>query len=118
MDDLIQANLELHAELEKANSNLSEYQNEVKRLNTDLNNCIEEGQMLKIALANQSNESKLLIYRLKESLAYINQRNITIPSTREIISNVLLNLFGHIHKIFKYYYSCSIRIKLFYIWDL
>ena len=51
MDDLIQANLELRVELEKANSDLTD-QNEVKRLNTDLNNCIEECQILKMALVD------------------------------------------------------------------
>jgi chromosome segregation ATPase len=68
MDDLIQANLELRAELEKANNNLSECQNEVKRLNTALDNCIDDSQMLKTALADQSDESKSIIHRLEESL--------------------------------------------------
>ena len=68
MDDLIQANLELRAELEKANKNLSEYQNEVKRLNTALDNCIDDSRMLKMALADQSDESKSIIHRLEESL--------------------------------------------------
>ena len=67
MDDLIWANLELRAELEKANNNLTD-QNEVKRLNTALDNCIEECQILKMALVNQSNESKSIIHRLEESL--------------------------------------------------
>ena len=68
MDDLIQANLELRAELEKANKNLSECQNEVKRLNTALDNCIDDSRMLKMALADQSDESKSIIHRLEESL--------------------------------------------------
>ena len=67
MDDLIQANLKLRAELEKANNNLSECQNKVKR-NTDLNNCIDDSQMLKMALADQFDESKSIIHRLEESL--------------------------------------------------
>ena len=41
---------------------------EVKRLNIALNNCIEEGQILKATLADQSAESKSLIHRLEESL--------------------------------------------------
>src|SRR3989440_251075 len=41
---------------------------EVKRLNVTLNNCIEKGQMLKTALADQSAESKSLIHRLEKSL--------------------------------------------------
>ena len=68
MDDLIQANLELRAELKKANSNLLECQNRVKQLNTDLNNCIEECQILKMALADQSDKSKSIIHKLEESL--------------------------------------------------
>src|ERR1043165_8858520 len=68
MDDLIQANLELRAELKKANNNLSECQNEVKRLNTALDNCIDDSRMLKMILADQSNESKSIIHRLEESL--------------------------------------------------
>src|ERR1044071_3572410 len=67
MDDLIQANLELHTKLEKANNDLTD-QNEVKWLNTALDNCIEECQMLKMALADQSDESKSIIHRLEESL--------------------------------------------------
>ena len=68
MDNLIQANLELRAELEKANNNLTEYQNEVKQLNTALDNCMDDSQMLKMALADQSDESKSIIHRLEESL--------------------------------------------------
>ena len=41
---------------------------EVKRLNVTLNNCIEEGQILKATLADQSADSKSLIHRLEESL--------------------------------------------------
>ena len=56
------------SQIDQTNNNLTECQNEVKRLNTTLNNCIEEGQMLKTALADQSAESKSLIHRLEESL--------------------------------------------------
>ena len=58
----------LVSQIDQTNNNLTECQNEVKRLNTALNNCIEEGQMLKTALADQSAESKSLIHRLEESL--------------------------------------------------
>src|SRR5881398_1005423 len=58
----------LVSQIDQTNNNLTECQNEVKRLNTALNNCIEEGQILKATLADQSAESKSLIHRLKESL--------------------------------------------------
>ena len=58
----------LVSQIDQTNNNLTECQNEVKRLNTALNNCIEEDQMLKTALADQSAESKSLIHRLEESL--------------------------------------------------
>ena len=58
----------LVSQIDQANNNLIECQNEVKRLNTALNKYIEEGQMLKTVLADQSAESKSLIHRLKESL--------------------------------------------------
>ena len=58
----------LVSQIDQTNNNLTECQNEVKRLNTALNNCIEEGQMLKMALADQSADSKSLIHRLEESL--------------------------------------------------
>ena len=58
----------LVSQIDQTNNNLTECQNEVKRLNTALNNCIEEGQMLKTALADQSADSKSLIHRLEESL--------------------------------------------------
>ena len=58
----------LVSQIDQTNNNLIECQNEVKRLNTALNNCIEEGQILKATLADQSAESKSLIHRLEESL--------------------------------------------------
>src|ERR1043165_7207946 len=58
----------LVSQIDQANNNLTECQNEVKRLNVALNNCIEEGQILKATLADQSAESKSLIHRLEESL--------------------------------------------------
>jgi len=58
----------LVSQIDQVNNNLIECQNEVKRLNTALNNCIEEGQILKATLADQSAESKSLIHRLEESL--------------------------------------------------
>jgi chromosome segregation ATPase len=58
----------LVSQIDQTNNNLTECQNEVKRLNTALNNCIEEGQILKTTLADQSAESKSLIHRLEESL--------------------------------------------------
>ena len=58
----------LVSQIDQTNNNLTECQNEVKRLNTALNNCIEEGQLLKATLADQSAESKSLIHKLEESL--------------------------------------------------
>ena len=58
----------LISQIDQTNNNLTECQNEVKRLNVALNNCMEEGQILKIPLADQSAESKSLIHRLEESL--------------------------------------------------
>ena len=58
----------LVSQIDQTNNNLTECQNEVKRLNTALNNCIEEGQILKATLADQSADSKSLIHRLEESL--------------------------------------------------
>ena len=58
----------LVSQIDQTNNNLTECQNEVKRLNTALNNCIEEGQILKATLADQSAEFKSLIHRLEESL--------------------------------------------------
>ena len=58
----------LVSQIDQTNNNLTECQNEVKRLNTTLNNCIEEGQILKATLADQSADSKSLIHRLEESL--------------------------------------------------
>ena len=58
----------LVSQIDQTNNNLTECQNEVKRLNTVLNNCIEEGQILKATLADQSADSKSLIHRLEESL--------------------------------------------------
>src|ERR1044072_6615162 len=58
----------LVSQIDQVNNNLTECQNEVKRLNTALNNCIEEGQILKATLAEQSVTSKSLIHRLEESL--------------------------------------------------
>ena len=54
--------------MSRTGTDLIECQNEVKRLNTALNNCLEEGQILKATLADQSAESKSLIHRLEESL--------------------------------------------------
>ena len=58
----------LVSQIDQTNNNLTECQNEVKRLNTTLNNSIEEGQILKATLADQSADSKSLIHRLEESL--------------------------------------------------
>jgi len=58
----------LVSQIDQANNNLNEFRNEVKRLSTALNNCIEERQILKATLADQSADSKSLIHRLEESL--------------------------------------------------
>ena len=58
----------LVSQIDQTNNNLTECQNEVKRLNTALNNCIEKGQILKATLADQSADFKSLIHRLEESL--------------------------------------------------